>query len=777
MVINVKINRNIIQLPEEIPQKINIINAKINRNIIQLPEEIPQKISAEINRVIVTLPEVEEKGWLEKLLEFIKDRFQIIPAPIEAAIKGIYLLVTDEELTESKFNQLELEITDFFVPVNALAKLFTGQNLKGEVEEFGSGEDWLDIILSAVPFIPAAKAGKTTAKLALKGISKTEAASLTSKLGNSATIKQLLKIVTDHPETSGKFLAKFPQPVREAVISGLGKTAEGRIAIVTLSKLGYFKLVSSGWNKIMKAAFTFGAISAGIFLPIFALTEIPNYFLMRTFARKSIAQQQGEYAPDFSFQLNEFEKSLQTITFELENNIKDGNLDSAKENLIALENIVNNFETFIGDKKEIMFTEDYDLSIELIEFYKRLISDRLENLDVAPPISEEDEWDKIMQEREQRREAERIAEEERWNKIIADAEERKRIARAEDQERWQKVIDEADRRKQLTIIEDQERWDAIQREQEQRRQDQILADEALWNEINFRNQERKDAERAEEQAYWDNIFLENEARELRDQEEFVSFKKTPALSSSLLNLPFAFTPSPKEIAPDPDKEILINIETTDLKPWKGRIFSIALLDLSVPNAETLVLSSDNEEEIIAEFIRIFNEGNYKKLVGFKLIFDYRYIFNKLMLYRMQSKKFKDIKLKDVKQLMDQVKEEFVYFPDKSGKLDDYGKELLGKGKMGKQENLLRMYLAGNFDYVRAFQERQIEVTKGLYDLFRFSSSEGFISPISNTSHGSHETETNINPIDLQTERTKPCKVCIQTNSLDATECIACGNKL
>lgn len=229
--------------------------------------------------------------------------------------------------------------------------------------------------------------------------------------------------------------------------------------------------------------------------------------------------------------------------------------------------------------------------------------------------------------------------------------------------------------------------------------------------------------------------------------------------------------------PSSEKEILINIETTDLKPWKGRIFSIAYQDLSVPLSDPSVLINDNEEELLGDFIQIFEAGNFRKLIGFKLSFDYRYIFNKLMLYRLKSKKFKEIELRDVKQLLDQVKEEFVYFPDKTGKLDDYGKELLGKGKFGSQKDLLKMFLAKNFPYVEAFQMRQIEVTKGLYDLFRFSAVEGSSIETGGSSHLPSTTESSSNPSHLPNPRENQCKNCLQVNPLDKTECIVCGDKL
>jgi len=241
--------------------------------------------------------------------------------------------------------------------------------------------------------------------------------------------------------------------------------------------------------------------------------------------------------------------------------------------------------------------------------------------------------------------------------------------------------------------------------------------------------------------------------------------------------PSFYIPEAEPYSRPTERELLINIETTDVKPWAGRIYSIALLELSELEAEPKVLTSDNEEELIRMFLDWFEAGNYSKLIGFKLTFDYRYIFAKMMLYRIQSKKWFDIKLRDVKQILDQVKEEFVYYPDKTGTLDDWGKMLLGRGKYGDQELMLRKYISGDFDYVQNFQLRQIELTRDLYNLARYSMSEAFIvqsSPVS----------AEISPIPgLESAETttqqgqKICPVCKAYNPLSASVCEICGTSI
>jgi len=233
-------------------------------------------------------------------------------------------------------------------------------------------------------------------------------------------------------------------------------------------------------------------------------------------------------------------------------------------------------------------------------------------------------------------------------------------------------------------------------------------------------------------------------------------------------------PGVEPVSPPTEKELLINLETTDLMPTKGRIYSIAFLDLTDPAAEIQVAVSNEEDALINGFLDFFEAGNYTKLVGYNVAFDYRYIFAAMMKYRRVSKAWKRAELRDVMQIMKQVKEAFVFGFNRPGTLDEWGKAILGRGKYGSQELMLKQYISGNFDYVRAFQVRQIELTRDLYSLSRFVSSEGFISspaPIP------AETTAPLSPETTETTATteqKICPVCKAYNPLSATKCEICG---
>ena len=246
---------------------------------------------------------------------------------------------------------------------------------------------------------------------------------------------------------------------------------------------------------------------------------------------------------------------------------------------------------------------------------------------------------------------------------------------------------------------------------------------------------------------------------------------------SLISTP-TFTPILEPIYPAVvEKEIMINIETTDVKPWKGKIFSIAWKDLTTPGAETQVIVDEDEKGILEGFLHEFNVGNYKTIIGYNLKFDYQWIFNKLMLYRIPANKFYQAELRDVYQLMSQVKEEFVYNARAYGKLDDYAKELLGIGKLGTQETLLRRYTAGDLAYVEQFQLRQIEITNGLYQLFRYSASESVIPPIPSTPEEIPLSAIPSGPESPVQTGQKQCLNCKAFNPIENKECFICHQAL
>ena len=900
----------------------------------------------------IIAPLKPEITWWEKLLGLLISSPFLGLLTSKDLFKSGYLLLTGKEISDAEYELKRLQLADWVLPINLLLKLFEGRNLKGEAEEFGSASDWLESGIYLVGAIIPGQVDETAAKFGLKTITKTQADDLVVKLGKPATIDLLRTSVLKYPESSAKFLAKFPQSVREAVISGLYKTAAGRIAVVTLSKAGYFKYLAPWWkNALVKAGIATGV--AGLLVGAIGSYPFAGFIkeeALQTLGFAVLAAIKNKDAERLRTALDEQAQILDITTWEkllglipyanVVAQLRDFynaaktklDIDEAgfedmkaeweeeakpKGTLTVYSNVEKSDVYINGIKKgitpyEIILDEGtYHILVTKFGYDSTEIDVDIvggatpkfnaEILPLAPPptgkgtldisveptdanliiaghpeitkmgayeldlgtytikASKENYYDKsataivkeaeitdvsiVLTELPPKEALINLTSEPEGAKIYIDNKyifettpetfkvdpgHRKMTLKLNDYEDFIHEFDiEAgetqDHHHILTLIIPEEvppeevpevpKKATITITSDPTNADVYIDGEYKWTTTPYTIlfNEGSYIVRLQKDGYYPvEIEIEVEAGEVAELPFVLEAIPTPVIPVEpyIPQTPYyptyvpptpyvpAYVPTPPaEVPPynysnlyppafsiaEPqpyskplEKELLINIETTSVKPWEGRIYSIAYLDLTDPTAEIKVLTSDNEEELIRMFIDWFDVGNYSKLVGFKLIFDYRFIFAKMMLYRITNKKFYDIALRDVKQILDQVKEEFVYFPSKIGTLDDWGKMLLGRGKYGAQELMLRKYISGDFEYVQNFQIRQIELTRDLYNLTRFSMGEAFISsptPVST------EISPILAPESVETpgiQGKKTCPICKAYNPLSASVCEICG---
>jgi len=229
-----------------------------------------------------------------------------------------------------------------------------------------------------------------------------------------------------------------------------------------------------------------------------------------------------------------------------------------------------------------------------------------------------------------------------------------------------------------------------------------------------------------------------------------------------------------EIQPTPERELIVNVETTGTNPWDSHIVSISYVDLSLPSPTIVVLIDEDEQALVKDFLDWFNAQQFTRLVGFKTNFDHRFIFAKAMKYRLRADLWAATPERDIKQILDQVQEAFIYFSTKTGTMDDWGKELLGYGKLGEQAEFLKKYLAKDWDYVQAFSERQVLLTYELYALIRYSLAESdWLIPQIEAETGQISTILGSEGITIK-QKTKQCPNCFAYNYPEASTCEICG---
>jgi len=861
----------------------------------------PEKIQE-----IISALKPPEKTWWEKLLALVTSPILLPYLASKELFQQGYKLLTGREMTDAEFAEKSTKIADWILPINLLLKLFTGKNLKGEPEEFGSASDWIEASIYLVGALIPGQVDETAAKFGLKSITKTQADELVARMGEKKTVEALIKAVKANPTTSAKLLSKFPKSVIDAVFSGLYKTAWGREAVYTLGKTGFYKYSAPAWKKAISFLMDATKPIIAITLPIFAATEIPNLFNMMQFSRKQRLEAEGKWPSDIAYKLNDYEDLIKSYMYDIDRNIQAKDKARADELLKKLIKVIEDYKNYINEKKDDMLPENYDIAMSSLELFNDFVSDRTLKIAELPVEAPPEEEKGILNLSVEPADAEievagqpnitsagtfelapgsyviKASKEGYWDKsltaLIKSGEETNisivlteltkpapplppeevvgtlkisvipedalievaghpeittsgtytltpgsyaiRVSKEGYETQTRTIIIKDDKETEISIT-----LSEITPSKPEVKKATITITSAPTNADIYINGEYKWTTtpytvlleegnyfiRVQKEGYYPvEVSVEIEQGETSEipftlekipepevpPEPYIPqtpYYPTytppepyipPIVSTPITEVPpYDYSnlwpePAPFEpiepTTPPVEKELLVNIETTDVMPTEGRIYSIAFLDLSSPLAEIQIAVSDDEETLIRGFLEMFEAGMYKRIVGYNVAFDYRYIFAKMMKYRVASKAWKNAELRDIMQIMKQVKEEFVFNFNKPGTLDEWGKALLGKGKYGSQELMLRKYIQGDFDYVRAFQNRQIELTRDLYNLIRFCIGEAIFSQ---SSPVSAEISPISAPESVETtkpEGTKQCPTCFAFQPLSATKCDICG---
>lgn len=162
-----------------------------------------------------------------------------------------------------------------------------------------------------------------------------------------------------------------------------------------------------------------------------------------------------------------------------------------------------------------------------------------------------------------------------------------------------------------------------------------------------------------------------------------------------------------------DRPLVVNLETTGLMPFDSAISSICCMDPVDPGTFIEFYGSD-EEKIITDFWTFWTSKGFNRMIGYQTSFDYRFIFAKAMRYGLELIDFDRIALTDVMQIMQQVKEAFVYGTNKAGTLDDWAYYILNLQAPFTQADVIAAYPQKDFDKIREYNRYKCAATYGLY---------------------------------------------------------------
>jgi len=176
--------------------------------------------------------------------------------------------------------------------------------------------------------------------------------------------------------------------------------------------------------------------------------------------------------------------------------------------------------------------------------------------------------------------------------------------------------------------------------------------------------------------------------------------------------------APGFVAPDPVKALIINIETTGLKPWDSRIISISAMDPRDP--KTFHTFADKDEQMMMrQFLDFFNAGDFEQLIGYNVSFDFRFLFSRIMLYQIKNRRFLEMELLDVMQIMKQVQLKFVFGFNKPGSLGEWANLLFDLRPLLTFEEILKAWEEERIEDVNAHNEQNVLLTFLLWITWKF----------------------------------------------------------
>ena len=162
---------------------------------------------------------------------------------------------------------------------------------------------------------------------------------------------------------------------------------------------------------------------------------------------------------------------------------------------------------------------------------------------------------------------------------------------------------------------------------------------------------------------------------------------------------------------------VIDIECSSFEPWEKNSNIICIGVLDTKTQEIKIFYDSSEEKILLEFIRFFNKNNYNEVIGYNVKFDLRYLLSKLMKYRLPAKNLFKAKVTDIMLLLKSAGNGFSY--NKPGKLDQWSKLILGKGKLYDNTEIPSLYKQNKIEEIVRYNSQDLILTFALWERINF----------------------------------------------------------
>ena len=235
----------------------------------------------------------------------------------------------------------------------------------------------------------------------------------------------------------------------------------------------------------------------------------------------------------------------------------------------------------------------------------------------------------------------------------------------------------------------------------------------------------------------------------------------------------------------PPSELIINLETTRVKPWEGRLICIGVLDPNSPAVEPYNIIMESEEEMLDTFLGFYEDSDYKTIIGYNVSFDYRWLYALCQKYRKTAPNFMNAKLADMMQQQKQVKQEFVYGMNPTGKLDEWTEYLLGLEPYAAVADVMKWYKEKNFEEITNYNVRKLLATYSLFTMNKIVTGELAAGGGKTSATSPVKPEEIIAPVNPSMNVPEPftvqCGRCRAEQPMPVTEkvikCRVCGNEI
>jgi len=309
----------------------------------------------------------------------------------------IYAVVTGKDIEHAPItdvgrfvNQLlSLSLT------NSLMKIFKGDSIyTGESKEV-TFWDYLEIATSVLAVYGAVKAVKAvqaaTATANAQGI-------LTKagvKLGN---VDDVASITRGAPEAARAVMDSMDDVAKIGLYKQLrtagpkGIKAADELFATTGPAIGTALLKGTSRGAIAAKAGLSGSflsrlwlnIKANPIITIFAITEIPQLFLMSQFARNQIMEEYGGDYTNISIALGKLEKQFESHGYTLRDAVKEGRLEDAFNSLTTQKGIVEEYTKFANSKRaELEKAGVWDVIDVTMDSLNTIVTDNLKSISAS----------------------------------------------------------------------------------------------------------------------------------------------------------------------------------------------------------------------------------------------------------------------------------------------------------------------------------------------------------------------------------------------------------